>query len=59
MGALLTILILWFLVSIVVGLLIGRVFTVAQDDAGTGRGTPQRLPSRSARPIKDTIPSSF
>jgi hypothetical protein len=59
MSALLTILILWFLVSIVVGLLVGRVFTVAQDDAGKGRGTSQRLASRDTQPVKNTVASSF
>jgi hypothetical protein len=59
MSALLTILIMWFLVSIVASLLIGRVFTVAHDGAGTGRGTPQPLPTHNPRPVKHTAASSI
>ena len=55
MSTLLAILIVWFLVSIVVSLALGRVFTAAQDDSGTGRGTPQRLPSQKTRAVKDIV----
>lgn len=57
MSALLAILIVWFLISIVVGLLLGRVFASAHDETGTGRGTPQRLPLHNARAVKYTAGS--